>query len=530
MKTRSFLARSALLLAFVFPAASQVSGFVAGSDSFAGATEFTDASATSAITDLTTFTKEGVTEPWHGNAGAVSGGKSAWWLWRAPDSGFCTISSVRSAGEVNGMSDTVLAVYTGGSLGSLSLVAANDDYSESEFTTNNFLSQATFYAVKGTAYRIAVDGWSSSSVSATRFQVVLEVRLLALKKTMRMGLFNEGNDPAKMGNVVINTTPAGSLTGKLNLGGTLFPFAGVFSVDGTFTASFARKVPAGTLPKPPVTLLIDGTGSGRFLITLGNQDIDDGILPEVAVFTTVAPALTAGYYTAYVTGGAGGYGTLTATVKPTGAVTAAFFLLDGTVVTAAGPLLNGAGPTVFRLPVYKPLAAGKGAFLIDLGFFENGALDDLGSSAGYYVRPAPVSPAVLFYPSGISSSLSAFGGTYVKPAAGQRALAFLDATAGVGKLRVTAAGGEIAANFDEALTLSPANKVAFGSALRKPALALNPATGLVTGSITEPYAGTPLVPLKRTLKGVLSRNGGSTVRLYGSVGGKTRSQLFQVLP
>lgn len=529
MKTRSFLARTAVLLAFVFPAVSQVSGFVAGSDSFAGATEFTDASGVSGVTDLTAFTSQ-PGEPGHRNNGVVGSQKSAWWLWRAPDSGYCTMSTLRSAGEVNGMEDTTLAVYTGGAVGSLTLVALNDDYSSSSLTTNDWLSQATFYAVKGTVYRIAVDGWGNGSVSANRFKVVLDVRLLALKKSMRVANFNGGADVTKAGNIIVNTTATGTLTGKFNLGGTVFPFAGVFGVDGLFTTSFVRKVPAGTLPQPPITLTIDGAGQGYFLLVLNNRDILSGIFPEVVPFTTLAPASVAGYYTAYVNpGGAGGYGTLTATVKTTGAVTCNFVLTDGTVVSVSGSLAYGSSATQFRLPLHKPLHAGKGVFQMDLLFSENGVIDNLSTTAGLYVRPAPTSPSVVFYPAGIYVTPSATGGTYVKPTAGMRALAFLDASAGVGKLRITASGGEITADFDEALTLSTTHKFAFASAVRKPSLTLNPATGLVTGSITEPFAGTPLVPLKRTIKGVLSRNNG-TVRLYGFASGKTRSQAIQVLP
>ncbi|MGB7445051.1 MAG: hypothetical protein WA919_28610, partial [Coleofasciculaceae cyanobacterium] len=51
--------------------------------------------------------------------------------------------------------DTTLAVYTGSSLNSLSSVASNDD------SSNSLQSQVVFNAVAGTAYQIAVDGYSN---------------------------------------------------------------------------------------------------------------------------------------------------------------------------------------------------------------------------------------------------------------------------------------------------------------------------------------------------------------------------------
>src|SRR5919108_415252 len=83
-------------------------------------------------------------EPNHaGNAG----GHSLWLRWRAPRSGTMTM-------ETRGPSiDTLLAVYTGSSVGSLSLVASNDNIS-----STNTLSKVTFSAAGGTTYRIALDG------------------------------------------------------------------------------------------------------------------------------------------------------------------------------------------------------------------------------------------------------------------------------------------------------------------------------------------------------------------------------------
>jgi len=76
---------------------------------------------------------------------------SLWYQWFAPDSGVVTISTAGSD------FDTVLAVYTGESLGLLTTIASNDDVAG----TNT--SRVTFAAVAGTFYRIAVDGYESAA-------------------------------------------------------------------------------------------------------------------------------------------------------------------------------------------------------------------------------------------------------------------------------------------------------------------------------------------------------------------------------
>jgi len=87
-------------------------------------------------------TKE-TNEPNHaGNAG----GRSVWYRWTAPAAGPVTISTAGSS------FDTLLGVYTGTSVGSLTPVASSDD--DTPATT----SRLTFNAVSGTVYRIAVDG------------------------------------------------------------------------------------------------------------------------------------------------------------------------------------------------------------------------------------------------------------------------------------------------------------------------------------------------------------------------------------
>lgn len=82
-----------------------------------------------------------------GEPAAGSGASSSvWWTWTATTNGIVNIDTQGSA------FDTLLSVYTGSSLGSLALVAANDD------AGGLGTSSVTFVAQAGTAYQIAVAG------------------------------------------------------------------------------------------------------------------------------------------------------------------------------------------------------------------------------------------------------------------------------------------------------------------------------------------------------------------------------------
>lgn len=97
-----------------------------------------------------------------------SGGASVWYEWMAPASGWVTIhTSAVTAG--NGL-DTVLAVFTGSSLGSLQMLGHNDeshrgtDFSMAIYPEGFGPSRLVFQATAGTVYQIAVHGWYDSDL------------------------------------------------------------------------------------------------------------------------------------------------------------------------------------------------------------------------------------------------------------------------------------------------------------------------------------------------------------------------------
>lgn len=87
----------------------------------------------------------------------VTGTETVWWEWTAPASGMIqldTFGSTEPGGSVQ--LDTVLDVWTGASLGALTLVAANDDGG------SGVNSLVTFSAVAGTTYYIRVNDYGGT--------------------------------------------------------------------------------------------------------------------------------------------------------------------------------------------------------------------------------------------------------------------------------------------------------------------------------------------------------------------------------
>jgi hypothetical protein len=105
------------------------------------------------VTTRTTGATRETGEPNHaGNAG----GHSVWYRWTAPADGLAHLDTLDAPyGSYGPQFDTLLAVYTGTSIGALSLVAAEDP--------RWFASRATFPVSAGTVYRIAVDGKDGAS-------------------------------------------------------------------------------------------------------------------------------------------------------------------------------------------------------------------------------------------------------------------------------------------------------------------------------------------------------------------------------
>jgi hypothetical protein len=138
-------------LALAAAATLLVSGTALGAapanDEFAAAVELSGSPASHTGTNADAVKEAG--EPNHaGNAG----GASIWYRWTAPAAGLVTVATCGSD------FDTLLAVYTGDTIGTLTSVASNDDTCAEQ-------SRLSFEATAGTTYRIAVDGFDGATGS-----------------------------------------------------------------------------------------------------------------------------------------------------------------------------------------------------------------------------------------------------------------------------------------------------------------------------------------------------------------------------
>jgi hypothetical protein len=128
-----------------------------GNDDFAD--RFILAGQTNGVLGLNTNATKEAGEPNHaGN----DGGRSLWWSWIAPADGPVRFDTIGSGFE------TILGVYEGSGVGALTEVAAD------ERSAGNGHSAATFEAVQGVEYQIAVDGFNNGAGAASG-RVVLNV-------------------------------------------------------------------------------------------------------------------------------------------------------------------------------------------------------------------------------------------------------------------------------------------------------------------------------------------------------------------
>jgi fibronectin type 3 domain-containing protein len=119
---------------------------VTSNDAFANRATLTGDNGSNSASNATATKESG--EPNH--AGNV-GGKSLWWSWTAPQAGTFTVDTVGSS------FDTVLGVYTGSNVSSLTVRGSDDD------SGGNLVSRTVVQVTAGTTYAIAVDGYGAAS-------------------------------------------------------------------------------------------------------------------------------------------------------------------------------------------------------------------------------------------------------------------------------------------------------------------------------------------------------------------------------
>ncbi|HEU5239528.1 MAG TPA: NF038122 family metalloprotease, partial [Pyrinomonadaceae bacterium] len=118
-------------------------------DNFANAQTISGCTGSVTGTNFSATSESG--EPSHDppDPTSLSPSHTVWYQWQAPSSGSVTLTTAGSD------FDTIIAIYTGGSINSLTRLAFNDDVDPGVVVT----STVTFSATASTIYRIAIDGW-----------------------------------------------------------------------------------------------------------------------------------------------------------------------------------------------------------------------------------------------------------------------------------------------------------------------------------------------------------------------------------
>jgi uncharacterized repeat protein (TIGR01451 family) len=206
-------------------------------------------------------------EPTHAG---VSGGRSVWWSWTPLSSGIASI-------DTHGSNfDTLLAVYNGTVLNSLSLVAANDNDGSIGST-----SSVTFVAQAGTTYLIAVDGAQGATG-----QIALTWNL-AQQADLALGVSGSAS-PVVAGDsvfydlVITNSGPSVA--------------TGVTLADGVPAGSIIDSIPAGCTEAVGVitcsfgTLSVGASFAARIMLHFASPGVY--LNTAQALATTADPLLT----------------------------------------------------------------------------------------------------------------------------------------------------------------------------------------------------------------------------------------------
>jgi len=135
--------RGDVVLNHLFQASSNSPLPATPNDSFAAAQEISGSSGNTIGNSTMATTEPG--EPLHGPGASAS----VWYSWTAPADGIFTATTQGSD------FDTLLAVYSGTALSSLTQLASNDD------SSGYLWSRVSIPVVSGKNYKIAVDGWGT---------------------------------------------------------------------------------------------------------------------------------------------------------------------------------------------------------------------------------------------------------------------------------------------------------------------------------------------------------------------------------
>jgi hypothetical protein len=221
-----------------------------------------------------------------------SGARSVWWSWTAPASGAVSIDTFGSS------FNTTLGVYTGSSVGGLTLVAENDD-------TGSVQSEVAFKAQAGIVYRIQVNG-PASALGGESGTIVLHIAPCTPPPNDDFpGISITGASVTVTGSNVFATAE----TGEPDPAGV----SGMHSVWWSWTAPANGTVYLDTAGSSYETTLGIYTGGSAAGLSLVGESSSAGVnYPALAVFTATAGSI----YRIQVNGVAGAQGTVQVNLYP----------------------------------------------------------------------------------------------------------------------------------------------------------------------------------------------------------------------
>lgn len=278
-------------------------------------------------------------EPDHaGNAG----GHSLWWNWTAPYGGEVTLATDGSD------FDTLMAVYTGSSVGGLIPVAGDDDGG------SGTCSRVTFIANGNTTYRLAVDGKNGATGNVS-LSLSLQGSAAPPNDHFANAIAIAGVDATRTGASANASKEAGEPDHAGNAGGR--------SVWWNWTAPSSEIVTITTDGSAFDTLLAVYTGSSVSSLLLAAGDDDSGSGTRSRVSFTAASGTT---YRVAVDGYGGAYGNITLSLSTGGGTRPANDDFVGAAIIAGGPVtvtgLNASATSEALEPRHGGVGGGQSAW------------------------------------------------------------------------------------------------------------------------------------------------------------------------
>jgi hypothetical protein len=452
--------------------------------------------------------------------GSLRPSHSLWWKFVPTFNGYVQFDTVGSN------YDTVLSVYTGTVLTSLTRVAQNNDPDVQPPVTTSILR---IPVTKGVTYHIAVDGLTSGAVGSTILNITtIRINTPRTYQTVLKESYVKDDD----GLLSFTTTATSLVTGKVVAGGRTFAFTGAVSVDGRLVASIDRSGEQPVVMDLTVGTETSGTvyGPATGTVQMGDTTINVTAYPA-GLYTTAAPCPRAGHYDYAVTAtGAVGYGVASVTVGTTGTCTGSGTLGDGTPFVFSAPLLDdsggedgdiGTGGTYcYHVPLYSLQGQMTG-----IATFDASTTPVSVGGMILWFRPAPKT-GVAFLPQGIfGSEVTTFGNLYLPPAATHRVD---DAFPASGACTLSISDVDFPA-LTKSLVLSNAN--AFAAPVPNPnliTLKVATPTGFLSGTVKLINSATSYKVA--TVNGVIINYPGTPLGFYGYATGISGNSALYITP